>query len=80
MSSYERELLQMVAVNQSTPGQWIEFAIHSLKKQYKHSGNYFNLNFHTWAISTKNRPKILKAILDLIKLKKSRVILARDLL
>jgi len=78
-SSMDGELLGLLDPEQESPNKWLNYAYKSWISQFKSSGEYFNLNLHDWLIGTSNRLVLLDKILNYMKNKKAKFILARDL-
>ncbi len=78
-SSMDGELLGLLDPEQESPKEWLNYAYKSWISQFNSSGKYFNLNLHDWLIGTSNRLVLLDKILNYMKNKKAKFVLARDL-
>ncbi|MCX6709560.1 MAG: polysaccharide deacetylase family protein [Candidatus Woesearchaeota archaeon] len=70
LSSSDGELLSLVSPEQDSGRDFLNYSLRTWKRQFLHSGEYFNLNFHPWLIGSGNRIKLLSDILAFINEKK----------
>ncbi|MFC2162162.1 polysaccharide deacetylase family protein [Candidatus Altiarchaeota archaeon] len=79
LSSMDGDLLFYLPPSQESPGQWLDYAFKSWVKQYKRSGEHFNLNLHPWLIGSANRLELLDRIMDFIVCDGVEFVQGRDL-
>jgi peptidoglycan/xylan/chitin deacetylase (PgdA/CDA1 family) len=79
VSSMDGDLLSPMSPAQSTPEEWITYAVSAVKRQFHSAGGFFNLNFHTWIVGTQNRLRLLDETLHLIRSSAAAIVLPGEM-